>query len=324
MNGGVGRRLISLLLVLAFLAGMYWLFINRQEVFDWWRLLSYKPSADVVALADSSTMHDRGRNLFYVSDPQIDNKDKFNSECTDTGEQSLVLGCYSLQSIFIYNVTDPRLKGVKEVTAAHEMLHAAYERLGSGEKDRVNKLLQTQLTKISDARLNELIDLYNKEEPGELLNEMHSILGTEFGNLSPELEQYYKQYFSDRSKLVGFANDYAAIFTQSQNQIATYDHELEELKKQIDTNTGELNNRRNALSSQGAQLDAMRTSDPAAYNSAVPSYNANVRAYNDLVSRTRTLINQYNDLVVARNNEVAAQNDLYHSLDSNYQPVSTD
>ena len=35
---------------------------------------------------------------------------------------------------YIYNVNDERLNGLKEVTAAHEMLHAAYERLPESDK----------------------------------------------------------------------------------------------------------------------------------------------------------------------------------------------
>jgi len=317
------RRSIAFLAVLVIAAGGYWLATHKQDVLDWWQLQNYKPSADISALADSAGMQGRGRDLFYVSDPKVNERDQFNQNCTDNGKESLVLGCYKAQSIYIYNVTEPKLKGVKEVTAAHEMLHAAYERLEPGEKDRINNLLQAEITKISDPRLSDLIKLYNKDEPGEMFNEMHSILGTEFSSLSPELEVYYKQYFSDRARVVTLANNYATIFTESQKRIDSYDKQLASLKQQIDTNSTDLDNRRSQLSAQGAQLDALRNSDPIAYNSAVPTYNANVRAYNNLASKTRDLVNQYNSIVQSRNGEVAAQSLLYHSLDSNYQPVGT-
>lgn len=308
----------------ALLAGIYLVFVYRQDIVDRVRLLSYKPSAEIAALADATTMHGRGRDLFYVSDPQVNERDQFNLNCTDTGEESLVLGCYALQRIYVYNVTDERLKGVKEVTAAHEMLHAAYERLGEGERNRVNGLLEAQLAKMNDDRLKGLIELYDKHEPGQRLNEMHSILGTEFGGLSADLEGYYEQYFTNRGKVVGLANAYASVFTESQERISHYDQQLAELRSEIDANSSDLDSRLANLNSQGSQLDALRSSDPAAYNSAVPGYNASVRAYNNLATRTRELVSQYNGLVQARNNEVAAQNDLYHSLDSNYQTVSTD
>ena len=112
-----------------------WMVINRQAVVDWWRLSQYKPSAAVKQLADNDTMIGRGRDLFYISDPQIQDSAAFNKACKNEGEKTIVLGCYKLQDIYLYNVTDARFNGVKEVTAAHEMLHAAYERLsGDGSK----------------------------------------------------------------------------------------------------------------------------------------------------------------------------------------------
>ena len=38
--------------------------------------------------------------------------------------KTAVLGCYANREISIFNVTDQRLDGIREVTAAHEMLHA--------------------------------------------------------------------------------------------------------------------------------------------------------------------------------------------------------
>lgn len=321
------RRVIGiaaqLVIVAAILAGAYWAFLNRQGLIDWFKLMNYRPSANIVALADATTMVGEGRNMFYVSNPQVQPADTFNTSCSNTGEQSIVLGCYVRQQIFVYNVTDTRLNGVKEVTAAHEMLHAAYERMGVNEKIKVNGWLQAQLEKISDPRLHELISLYNAQEPGELLNEMHSILGTEYGNLSPELEQYYKKYFSDRSKVVAMAAGYESVFSQSKTLIASYDTQLSTLKTSIDANYAQLDARKSQLESEANQLEAVRTSDPEAYNQAVPIYNSHVRTFNNLVAETRDLIAKYNDLVSRRNSEVVAQTDLYHSLDSTYQVVPT-
>lgn len=321
------RRILAILTRvltgLVLIGAVYLVYVNRQELVDRWNLVGYKPSDEIVALADSATMEGRGRDLFYASDPKVNEREAFNANCTDTGEESLVLGCYTAQRIYIYNVTDERLKGVKEVTAAHEMLHAAYERLSGADRNRVDDLLRTELARIKNARLNELIDLYNKHEPGQLLNEMHSILGTEFPDLSDELEEYYKQYFKNRAKVVAMANAYESVFVESQNRIDGYDKQLADIKRQIEANSTELDTRLADLNTQSSQLDALRNVDPIAYNNAVPGYNASVRAYNALAERTRGLVNQYNGLVQSRNSEVAAQNDLYNSLDSNYQEVSS-
>ena len=314
--------LTNLVICAAMVAAGYGVVVYRQNILDWWTLRGYTPPANIAQIADQVTMAGRGRDLFYVSRPQIEDSEAFNQHCSHTGEKTVILGCYTGQKIYVYNVTDPRLEGVKQVTAAHEMLHAAYERLDAGTKANVNAMLEAQLPKVTDERLKGLIDIYNKSEPGELLNEMHSILGTEYSNLSPELEIYYKQYFGDRSKVVIYATTYQAAFTASQAKITQLAMQLEALKKQIDANTDELNRQKAELDAQGEQLNSLRSSDPAAYNRAVPAYNTKARAYNSLVVATRALIEQYNVLVIDHNNEAAAQNGLYHSLDSHYQTVN--
>jgi uncharacterized protein YukE len=314
--------LINLAICAAMVAAGYGVVVYRQNILDWWTLRGYTPPANIVQIADQDTMVGRGRDLFYVSQPQIEGSEAFNQHCSRTGEKTVVLGCYFAQRIYVYDVTDPRLEGVKQVTAAHEMLHAAYERLDAGEKSRVNAMLQAQLPHVTDDRLKGLIAIYSESEPGELLNEMHSILGTEYSNLSPELEVYYKQYFSDRSKVVVYATTYQAAFTASQAKITQLQTQLDALKKQIDANTDQLNQQKAELDAESAQLNTLRGSNPAAYNQVVPSYNARARAYNNLVVVTRNLIEQYNALVTEHNNEAAAQNGLYHSLDSRYQTVN--
>ncbi len=312
----------NLVLLAATIGASYFVVTYRQDIQDWWALRAYTAPANIAHIADQDTMAGRGRDLFYVSQPKVEDGQDFNSHCSKTGEKTVVLGCYTAQRIYLYNVTDARLQGVVQVTAAHEMLHAAYERLGSGEKADVDAMVQAELPKVTDERLKELINLYNKSEPGELLNEMHSILGTEYGNLSAPLEQYYKQYFTDRAKVVGLASAYQAAFTEAQQKIAAMATQIDSLKAQIDINTQALNQQKLAIDAEAAELNQLRGSDTSAYNKRVPGYNAKVNAYNNLVLATRSLIDEYNALVVKHNNEAAAQNSLYNSLDSHYQTVN--
>lgn len=314
--------LINLLLTAALVGAGYFVVVFKQDIQDWWALRNYTPAANVVQLADATTMVSHGRDMFYVSQPRVENSDAFNLHCRNTGEKTVVLGCYLGQQIYLYNVTDTRLAGVVEVTAAHEMLHAVYERLDSTEKTHVNALIEAELPKVTDERLKSLIELYAQTEPGQKLNEMHSILGTEYAGLSPELEAYYKQYFSDRGKVVALAQQYQGAFAASQARIADMSGRLEELKRKIDANSESLAKQKTELDAEGERLNSMRASDPASYNKSVPNYNAKARAYNNLVVATRSLIDEYNQLVVEHNNEAAAQNSLYRSLDSHYQTVN--
>lgn len=296
--------------------------VNRQAVIDWARLVTYTPNAEVKALADNTQLEQRARDLFYASDPQVQDSAPFNASCS-SNEQTIVLGCYKAQRIYLFNIKDERFNGIKEVTAAHEMLHAAYERMDEATRRKVDAMLRPLVENMKDPRLLELVELYNRTEPGELYNEMHSILGTEAAELTPELETYYKQYFKDRSVVVRYAGQYQAIFTESKNKIEEYDRQLSDLKPQIDQNNGTLQRMQGELESQNNQLNQYRSRNQISqYNQLVPTYNAEVAEFNALIETTRGLVSRYNKLVEERNNQVAAQTNLYDSINSNYQPAT--
>src|SRR5487761_1471364 len=117
---------------------------ERQNIDDLLALRNYTPPTQIVRLADVTTMNAYTRKVFYVNHPAILDKASFNQQCPDNaGESSVVLGCYhsGQKGIFLLNVTDPRLNGVEQVTAAHEVLHAVYARLSSRERTYVDGLL---------------------------------------------------------------------------------------------------------------------------------------------------------------------------------------
>src|SRR5690606_3442881 len=108
----------------------------------------------------------------------------------------IVLGCFvEGQGIYLYNVSDERLDGVKEVTAAHEVLHAGYSRLSSRDKARINHLLDQAFQANNDERIKETVETYRKRDPSIVSNELHSILATEARELPSELEEHYRRYF---------------------------------------------------------------------------------------------------------------------------------
>jgi len=205
--------LVLLMLVLATL----WL--QRVRLMDWLAQRGYTASASVVTLAADDTMTADARHLFFVNRPVIDQAAAFNKACTNKTEKDVVLGCYhgDRQGIYLYDVTDPRLHGVEQVTAAHEMLHQAYDRLSAKERTRINGLLETYAKDgLTDQRIKDKLDAYKQSEPSALDTEMHSIFGTEVRNLPPALEQYYARYFTDRSKIIAFSDGYQAELASRQ------------------------------------------------------------------------------------------------------------
>lgn len=311
------RKILSIFTLVLFLVAPFILYANRNNIYDWYELYNYKPSDKIIALATDTTMQPSMRRLFYVNRPEIDDKNAFNSRCR-SDEETIVLGCYiSRQGIFLLEVTDSRLNGIEQVTAAHEALHAAYSRLSTSERRRVDAMTSNAYISLSDARIKDNVKLYRDKDPSVVPNELHSILGTEARSLPADLEQYYKKYFTDRSKIVGYSEQYVNAFTERKNQVLSYDQQLEALKQQIDFEKESLTKQAAQLSADRIRLDNLRSSNQiAAYNVAVPSYNLQVNNYNNDVESLGSLVNDYNDIVPKRNAVAIEESDLAKAIDS--------
>ena len=68
---------------------------------------------------------------------------------------------------------------MKDVTAAHELLHAIWERMSLSERDRIGKLLDAEYERVKDSDFEKLMQSYDRTEPGELINEINSLIVTE-------------------------------------------------------------------------------------------------------------------------------------------------
>jgi hypothetical protein len=317
----LARLMLTIFAILILSIG-FW---QQQNIRDEINLYGYTPPASVVQLADDVQLTPSARRMFYVNHPELLDRSAFNSSCSNRGEHTIVLGCYHPvdRGIFVFHVSDDRLTGVDQVTAAHEMLHAAYDRLGSRDRAHIDQLLlDFYNTKLSDPRIKTVIDTYRKTEPNDVPNEMHSVFGTEVTTLTPELEAYYKHYFTDRSLVTKYANDYQAEFTTRQQKVAEYDTQLTNMKNQIDNNTNELEAQESRISAFKRQMDIQRsTGDIAGYNANVPVYNGQVDAYNNLISTTKGLITSYNQVVITRNELALQVTQLAQSIDSSIKPI---
>lgn len=317
------RRIGSLVGLALSVILAFFIYSQRQAIYDYTRLYNYQAPAEVAALAEATTMTDEGRHLFYINHPQLQDKAAFNQSCPNNGgEQTIVLGCYQSPQagIYLFKVTDPQLNGVEEVTAAHEMLHGAYDRLGSKERQRIDKLLQDYFATVQDERLKTIFEAYKKTEPNDIPNEMHSILGTEVASLPAELEVYYQRYFKDRQKVVAYAAQYQGAFTRRKELIAQYDARLQELKQQIEAGQSSLESQSTAISNRRQELNRLlAANDSAAYNAQVDSFNSLVQAYNAALSVAKAQINEYNTLVEKRNAVAIETQNLTEQLNSRFQ-----
>lgn len=295
-NRSTTSRLVFTLLILAMAAGIL---LFRQQIIDQFNYYEFQPSSDVAALAARDELSDTGKFYFYSARPQIEDRTTFNNSCDSIkDETTVVLGCYAGQRIYVFDVKDAQIDGIKEVTAAHEMLHAAYDRLSDSERSHVDSLLEAQAAKITDPSIVSLLKAYDKTEPGERVNELHSIIGTQVANISPELESYYSRYFKDRSVVVGLYNKYEGVFNSLKSQqdelsdeldqlsaqitgkAATYNQDVAQLNADIESfnhkassggfaNQGEFNSDRNALIARQASLSQEKTD----INNLIDDYN---------------------------------------------------
>lgn len=325
MQGRSFRRvLFGTVVVAALLAGVV-AFVEQQQIHDWWRLRGYTPPAVVQALARDTTMNDTARTILYVTHPKIESKTAFKDSCPNSDEKTIVLGCYrrAQQSIYVLGVSDERLRGVEQVTTAHEMLHAAYDRLSASNKKYVDGLLQDFYSHdLHDQRILGTIESYKKSEPNDVVNEMHSIFGTEVADLPAPLEKYYTRYFTNRRKIAQYAASYQQAFTSRKAAVEKYDAQLASLKRQITANEASLDTQFRQLATAQAQLETYRNArNYDAYNAGVASYNAHVNAYNARAEETRNLIAQYNQIVKARNAIAAEESELAQAIDSTVQTL---
>ncbi len=279
------RGLIDLVLIAGVVAGGYYAYSHHNQLLDWYYLRNYTPPTRIAAMADQATLTDSARRLFYRGNPQIDpDRSSLSGDCHIQSSKSVELGCYlSTDRIFLLDIADPNLVNQMTVTAAHETLHAAYNRLGGAERKRVNALLEQTVATISDQDLTDRLTEYARTEPGARDDELHSILGTEFGKLPPALEQYYAQYFTSRATVVALSDQFKQTFDGLHTQIVQLDSSINSLRAQMNAE--------------------LRAGQISAYNSHVPIINREIDSYNQKVDQ----YNRYANILLGAQSAAAPQ-----------------
>ena len=329
-------RLFQWLFIGAFLVTL-WIGGNQDMLLDWLNVKPQASSPDIERLATATAMTRSAQRLFYRQDPTIEQRREFLETCSKVPVKGVMMGCYSRRGsvgkIAIQAVTEPRLQGMMEVTAAHEMLHAAYDKLSSLERDRLTPLLESAVKMVKDERLLKVLNQYKTDDRERYLNELHSHLGTEISNLGePELEQHYAQYFTDRQQTVSFA-------VKAGSTLRVIDERAEKLKPEIDRLEIDLKARRAELDStesrskssserleeQSSALNQVRekaeigvaNGDPstnliAEFENQRSRFNDAVEVHNAQVRERQAQIDSYNDIVVNYKKKVDEYNKLGH------------
>ena len=272
------------------------------------RAAQFHPSASVSAITSRIALTPRAEQIFYATAPQVESKAQFNTNCQSVERTAAILGCYTQDHIYLYNINDPELDGAVEVTAAHELLHAAYARLNVFEQENVNKMINAEYMKIkNNPDIAEVVKYYAQAEPGQETNELHSVIGTTIPNLPPALEKYYAQYFVNREAIVAMNAKYTAVF-DTLNQQATA------LQTKITNEAAVIKTEMTDYNTDLAQMNAdiQDFNQQAANGSFRSQYSFNV-ARSALIARTQQLTDRQTDLntqISTYNDDVAAYNKL--------------
>lgn len=230
-----------ILLVLVAIATI--IVLNRAWIYDWFRGITYQPNAEMAGIRGKLNLTGRGEFLFNATQPELNEADAFNANCRQDESEVAVLGCYTAGNIYVYNITDAKLDGIRELTAAHELLHAVWARMGSKERENLRPILQ-QVYQNNLSVLKDDIETYADDE---WIEEIFVRAGTEIKKLPDVLEEYYTEIFDDQDAIVDFYESYIAVFREIKMKMEGLASEIEVLRDSINVKMTEYENKVNQL-----------------------------------------------------------------------------
>ena len=303
------------LIIVALLGILSVYFFNFSGLKDRIANLGYTPSSEILALEEKVGFTDDAKVTFRATRPSLESRDEFNAHCQSYDQEISVLGCYTNDRIYLYNIPSESLAAIIPSTAAHEFLHAAWDRLPEAEKNEVSTYLLDVYASHRDMLAADL-EIY---DDAEQLDELHSRVGVQIADLPDYLETYYAKYFQDQDAVVAFYDEYIAPFNELQDETDSLKAEIDAEAAEIDARTAEYYSRSEALAkavdefnncvakgscfnadeytTRRAELVAEQEALEEMYNdinAAVESYNEKVERYNNNILRTETLQNAIN------------------------------
>lgn len=318
-QASVGRKrhfIRYIILVAVLVAAVATIVLNRAWLYDLIRGNMYQPSSEMSQIRENLKLTDRGNFLFNATQPSLSDQDEFNVHCRAQGEETAILGCYTEGNIYVYNIKSDELAGLTEVTAAHELLHAVWERMSAVERENLVPALE-QVYMANQDRLASEINQYDGTLQQE---ELYVRVGTEIKSLPAGLEKHYGEIFTNQDAVVDYYDGYIAVFRQIETEmdnlmgeIEATGEEIDRLKDEYERRASQLEadivsfnscaavegcfkseeefaSRRNNLVTEQGVLTEMYTE----IGELIDRYNARVVRYNEDVTRTKKLNNMIN------------------------------
>lgn len=252
------RRCAAVIVSLLLVAFLVLAFANRGLIRDHFVAATFDASPEVQALTENLDLTQAGERVFLASEPAIGGAEHFTAWCSGVvrSEESHVLGCYKSENIYLFNVTDPRLEGIVEVTAAHELLHAVFARMSPREQQALAKELRSEYEAliVDSPELAERMAVYESLSPTAYANELFAVLGTEEFPLSEKLESRYAGWFNDREGIVDVHQQVFSVFVDLRARATELADELTTLKASIEERNEEYTASVAAYNSKAAEF----------------------------------------------------------------------
>lgn len=267
--------------------------------------MGYRPSNEMSDIRDSLDLTNTGHRIFNATMPELMEKQDFNQNCREHESEAAILGCYKDGRIYVYNIQNDELVGIRELTSAHELLHAVYERMSTNDKRDLENILK-EVYQNNQEVLGGEIDLY---EETEKIEEMYVRAGTEIKELPEKLEKNYAEIFKDQDKIVDFYNSYIKIFREIEQN-------LKDLLAQIKIKEAEINDKNTAYKTEAEKLnkdinefnDCAKTpncfTSNTVFNSRRRALIGREEALTRMYEEINAAINEYNKLVTSYNENI--------------------
>lgn len=280
MRNTTKKVIFVVVLAGVFLVLMVMMFVNRTLISDTLRGLFYHPSDEMISIREELKLTDDGVRVFNASFPVLNERNEFNERCESHDSNIYILGCYTAGGIYVYNIADDRFDGIREVTSAHELLHAVYARMSDSEKISLSVLLE-EVYRGHNKTLGKELAIYDGTER---YDELHSRIGTEIKDLPEELEKHYAKVFQDQDYIVSLYEKYSTPLCELKETFERLETELTSLKEEIETKKTK-------------------------YETEVGSFNKEVAEFNNCAGTVGCYANDY-DFRVKREELVARKNIL--------------
>jgi len=329
------RRTVSFVLAAVLVAlslGALAAFANRQRIADFVAAQQFEPNAALQGVMDKLALSADGDLIFQASQPTLESSQLFSEQCAAVihRESDKVVGCFTGQRIHLFEVTDERLNGMVEVTAAHELLHAAYARLSDAERQQLNTELWSEYERLSASQpeLVERMKVYADLSDDAFVNELHSVLGTEVDDLSDALERHYARYFSDRSRVLALFESYSSAFRAIDSERTALTEELQAMGTEIDQRGAAYEQALAAYNEDVSSLIARNeryefSSNPGLFYSLRDELNQRRGSLEQERNALNTLVDEFNAKRARLLELNALAEDLIKSIDSRFAPPAS-